>query len=612
VERYKEEVRDERGTRALDDAAQDLRFAWRALRRRPGFSLVAAFTLALGIGATATLYGVVRAVLVAPLPYGGADRVVAVWSAWKGFDQTWLSYDEWEGYRAGCGRSPTSPCSPTARRRSRRRRRGGARAHGAVSANLFRVLQVSPSLGRGFTAEEDRPNGPAVVVLGYDCGSAASAATRRRGRQIQIDGRGVTVVGVMPAGFRLPIDFGAAGPTQAWGPLATDATQNGGTPGPAFNPNGGNHGYYGVARLAPGATVAEADAGMAAVIRRATADGSFQAPPQFRAYAVPIDAQITGRVRPVLLVTFAAVGLILLIACANVAGLLLVRGEQRRRGLAVRIALGVGRPRLVRLLAAESLVLAGAGGLLGAGLAALGAWLVRHTAPAGLARVADTRVDGGVLLFALGAAGLSAVLAGLLPAVQGARVAPAVTLREGGRAATAGAARLRWQGALVVAEVALAVVLVAGAGLMVRSVANLFATETGFRAEGVLTMRLSTPSTAYPDSARVAAFWEELRRRVAAVPGVDAVGAARQLPLASEMGDWGLQVDGYAPPPGEGTPGDWQVVTAGYFEAMGMRPRAGRVFDARDGMDAPLAMVVNRRFAAKYLAGRDPLGAACA
>ena len=611
VERYKEEVRDERGTRALDDAAQDVRFAARALRRRPGLALVASFTLAVGIGAAATLFGVVRAALLAPLPYGDAGRVVSVWSAWKGFDQTWLSYDEFEGYRAGVrafadvalfsdgAATFTDGAGDPERVRT-----------ASVTANLFHVLGVSPVLGRGFTAEEDRPNGPSVVVLGYDLWQRRFGGDPAvLGRAVQVGGRASTIVGVMPAGFRLPVDYGAAGPTRAWFPLATDATQEGGTPGPAFNPNGGNHGYYGVARLAPGATVAEADAGMAAVLRRAQADGSFDAPPQFRAYAVPVAEQVTGRVRPVVLVTFAAVGLILLIACANVAGLLLVRGEQRRRELAVRVALGVGKPRLLRLLATESLLLAAAGGAAGAGLAALGAWAVRHAAPAGLARVADTRVDGGVLLFAVGAAALSAVLAGLLPALQGVRVAPALTLREGGRAATAGAARLRWQRALVVAEVALAVVLVAGAGLMVRSVRNLFATEAGFRAEGVLTMRLSTPSPWYPDSLRVAGFWDELQRRVTAVPGVEAVGAVRQLPLTSEMGDWGLTVEGYTPPPGEGTPGDWQVVTPGYFEAMGMRPRAGRTFDARDGMRAPLAMVVNRRFAERYLAGRDPLGA---
>jgi predicted permease len=222
--------------------------------------------------------------------------------------------------------------------------------------------------------------------------------------------------------------------------------------------------------------------------------------------------------------------------------------------------------------------------------------------------VAETRLDLPVLGFALGVAACAALLAGLLPALQGTRVAPAQELRDGGRSATAGAARLRWRQSLVVIEVALAVVLVAGAGLMIRSVRNLFAIDTGFRAEQVLTMRLSTPSTWYADSLRVTAFWEELQRRVSSLPQVERVGAARLLPLASEMGDWGLQVEGYTPPPNEGVPGDWQVVTPGYFEAMGLRVRAGRALDARDGMGAPMALVINRRFAERYLAGRDPIG----
>ncbi len=611
VDRYKEEVRDARGTRWLEDLAHDARFSWRSLRRRPGFTFVAALTLALGIGATTALFGVVKAALLTPLPWGRPESLAVVWSAWKGFDQTWLSYDEWEAYRTEIrafqdvaiftdGASMlTDGTGEPERLRS-----------GSVSANLFPVLGVAPQLGRAFTAEEDRPNGANVVILGHDVWQRRFGGDPAIvGRAIQIGGRASTVVGVMPAGFRLPLDYGAAGATQLWLPLATDASQNGATPGPAFNPNGGSHGYYGVARMAPGATTDQADAQLQALLARVDGQNGYKMPPQFRAYAVPVERQITQRVRPVLLVVFAAVGLVLLIACANVAGLLLVRGEHRRRELAVRVALGIGAPRLARLLLMESLILAVLGGTLGVALAALGVWLVRHTAPAGLARVADTQLDLPVLGFALGVAAVAAVLSGVLPAFEGTRVAPAHELRDGGRGATVGAARLRWRQSLVVAEVALAVVLVAGAGLMIRSVRNLFAIDAGFRAERVLTMRLSTPSTWYGDSVRVAGFWDELQRRVAALPGVQRVGAARLLPLASEMGDWGLRVEGYTPPPGEGVPGDWQVVTPGYFEAMGLRLRAGRFLDARDGMGAPQAMVINRRFAEKYLAGRDPLGA---
>ncbi|HEX6631757.1 MAG TPA: ABC transporter permease, partial [Gemmatimonadaceae bacterium] len=609
VERVKEEVRDERGTRWLEDFGRDLRFAWRSLRRRAGFTAVAALTLALGIGATTALFGVVKAALLAPLPYGNPEGVTMVWSAWTGFDQTWVSYDEWEAYRAGIpafadvALFSDGSITLTGGDGSTRLRAG------YVGANLFSVLGVSPVLGRGFTAEEDRPNGPRVLLLSHALwqrrfgGDAAIV-----GKQIQVGGQGATVVGVMPPGFRLPLDYGADGPTQAWLPLGEDAASQGAVPGPEFSRDGQSHGFYAVARLAPGATPRQADAQLRDLFAGLVRDGVYPAEQRFRAYTVPVEEQVTGRVRPALLVVFGAVGLVLLIACANVTGLLLVRGEHRRRELAVRVALGAGARRLTRLLLAESLVLAALGGALGVVLAAAGVWLLRRTAPAGLPRIADATLDPGVLLFALGTTAAAALLAGMLPALQVGRVAPANDLKEGGRAATAGPGRLRWRQLVVAGEIALAVVLPTGAGLMIRSVANLFAIDPGFRPQQVLTLQLSTPSTWYPDSTGVAAFYDDLQARIAALPDVEAVGAARLLPLATEMGDWGLRVEGYTPPPHQGTPGDWQVVTPGYFEAMGLRLVDGRVFDARDRMGAPLAMVVNREFVRRYLAGRAPLG----
>jgi putative ABC transport system permease protein len=328
----------------------------------------------------------------------------------------------------------------------------------------------------------------------------------------------------------------------------------------------------------------------------------------FHAYAVPVEEQITGRARPVLLVVFGAVVLVLLIACANVAGLLLVRGETRRRELAVRVALGAGGRRLARLLIAESAVLAALGCAAGVALATVSVRLLRSNAPAGVPRVAETSVDWTVLLFALVMAVVTALITGALPLAQAAKLGLASELREGGRSATSGRGRLRWRQLLVAAEIALAVVLVAGAGLMIRTVRNLLTIDPGFRPDGVLTMRVSTPSIWYPDSIRVVSFWDDVERRVAAIPGVKRVGAARLLPLASEMGDWGLVVEGYTPPPNQGTPGDWQVVTPGYLETMGVNVREGRTFDARDGMSAPLALVVNRTFEQQYFAGRRALG----
>ena len=609
VERFKEDVRDERGARWFQDLGGDLRYGVRTLRRRPMFTAMAVLTLALGIGATTALFSVVKAVLLTPLPFGNPDRIAVLWSAWKGFDQTWLSYDEFEAYDSGIrafenvGLFTDGAVNLVEGGEPERIRAG------FVTEDVFSILGVQPLIGRGFTTEEDRFGGDRVIVLGH-------ALWQRRfggdpsivGRQIDIGGNPRTVVGVMPAGFRLPLDFGGAGVTEMWLPLATDATREGATPGPAFTKGGQSHGFYGVARLRDGFTIETANSQLDALIAQATREGVYPESMQFRAYAVALDEQVTGRIRPALLVVFAAVGIVLLIACANVAGLMLVRGEARRRELAVRAALGASSQRLTRQLLTESAVLAATGGALGVALAALAVNVVRTAAPADLPRFTEARLDPLVLLFALAAAVFAALVAGVLPALQAGKVAPGNELKEGGRSATAGASRLRWRQALVAAEVALAVVLVSAAGLMVRSVANLFAIDSGIDPRNVLTMRLSTPSAYYPDSLKVVAFHEELKRRISAIPGVTGMGAVRILPLATEMGDWGLEVEGYQPPPSEGTPGDWQVVTPGYFEAMGLRLIEGRFIEERDRMDAPFAMVINRRFTEKYLAGREPLG----
>jgi len=610
VERHKDAVRDERGTSWLEELAQDARFGLRTLSRRPGFTTIASLTLALGIGASTALFGVVKAVLLTPLPYSRPEGIAVLWSAWKGFDQTWLSYDEYEGWKsdirafANVGIFSDGAVNLTENGESDRLRAG------FIDRDILPILGVTPALGRGFTAEEDVPNGPNVVIIGNDVWQRRFGADPSVvGRSIQINGRASLVVGVMPAGFRLPLDFGADGATQVWIPLGTDAANNGAVPGPAFAKGGSSHGYYGLARLRAGATIEQANKQLAERVARLVAEGDYPKEQEFRAFAVGVEEQVAGRLKPVLLVVFAAVGFVLLIACANVAGLLLVRGEQRRREMALRVALGAGSRRISRQLLTETVVLAGLGGTLGVLLAAGGVWLLRNTAPASLPRVAETRLDPAVLGFALGIAVIAALIAGLLPALQATSVTPQTELREGGRSATAGPGRLRWRQTLVAAEVALAVVLVTGAGLMIRSVSNLFAIDAGIRPEGVLTMRLSTPAAWYPDSLRVSAFHDELRRRVAALPGVKAVGLVRILPLATEAGDWGLRVEGYTPPPNQGTPADWQVVTPGYFEAMGIHLVQGRFFDERDRMDAPLAMIINRRFVELYLQGRPPLGA---
>jgi predicted permease len=609
MENVREEVRDARGARWFQDLMQDVHYARRTLLRRPGFAAIAVLTLAIGIGATTALFGVVKAVLLTPLPYREPERVAVIWSAWKGFDQTWLSFDEYEAYEHEVKAfENVALYSDLALNLTEGDQPERFRA-GAVMHDVFSILGVSPILGRGFTPDEDRPNGPAVIVLGYDLwqrrfnGDAAIV-----GKEIQVNGRATQVVGVMPSGFKLPLDFGGSGATHAWIPLATDAAANGAVAGPAWSMQGQSHGYYGVARMRPGATIEQVNAQLKTSVDMATDDGVYPTAMLFRAFARTANEQVTGKIAPVLLVVLGAVGFVLLIACANVAGLMLVRGEARRRELAVRVALGASGQRLTRQLLTESFVLAGVGGTVGVLLAAAGVWLIKRVAPGDLPRFSETTLDLPLLAFALATSLGAAILAGVLPALQANRGAPAGDLKDGARGATTGIARLRWRQALVSIEVALAVVLVCGAGLMVRSVSNLFAIDPGFDSSNVLTMRLTTPAAFYTDPQQIETFHTELNRRVSEIAGVKSVGTVRLLPLASEMGDWGVQVEGYTPPPHQGTPADWQIVMPGYFETMGLELVDGRVFEERDVMDAPLALIVNRRFVEMYLGGGTALG----
>jgi len=589
------------------EPGRDLRLAARSLRRQPALSLLVALTLAFGIGATTALFAVVRGVLLEPLPYHDQARIAVLWTSWTGFERTWLSFDEYEAWKsqvpaiASVGLYSDGAVNLTDGDESQRVRAS------SVDIGVFGTLGVAPAIGRGFTADEDAPNGPRAAILSFETwqrryGGDPSIV----GRSVQVNGEAVPVVGVMPDGFRLPLDYGAAGASAIYFPLAANAESSDAVPGPSFQRGGGSHSFYAVARLAPGATVADANIQVARVVAALVADGTLRR--DFRLFAIPVEEQVTGPVSGAILLLFGATILVLLIACANVAGLLLVRGERRRRELAVRVALGSSRGRLARLLLAESALLAIVGAAGGTLLAWGGVVLVRRLAPPSLPRIDEVTVDPRLLFVALVAATVSALLVGLLPALQATRVAPGEALKDGGRGATAGGGRLRWRQALVSAEVALAVLLVVGAGLMVRSVRHLLAIDPGFSTRGVLALQLSTPSAWYGDAPQVAAFWERLHAAVGGIPGVQAVGAVRLLPLASEIGDWGLQVEGYVPPPQAHTPAEWQVVTPGYFETMGVRLVTGRVLDARDGRDAPLAMVVNRRFAELYLAGRAPLG----
>ena len=609
VERFKEEGRDVRGTRWLEDFTGDLRYGARGLRRAPGFALAAALTLALGIGVTTALFSVVEAVLLQPLPFGDPTRTVLLWSSWKDFPKTWVSYDEYELYRDesrtfdGMALFSDYPATVTGSGEPERVRAS------QVTHGILRVLGVAPALGRGFLPEEDVPNGPRVAMLGHELWQRRFAGDPSAvGRMIEIGAQPFQIVGILPAGFRLPLDYGAGGVTQILTPLAPQADQLGGIEGPPVSSNGGSHGFYAVAHLAPGATPDAASRALRAITDRLTAEGIYPESWHFQAIVTPLREEISGAMRPVLLVLLGAVTLVLLIACANVAGLLLVRGDRRRRETTLRAVLGAGRVRLARQFLTEGLTLALTGGALGIAVAWLGVTATRAWAPASLPLVREVSLNARVLGFALVTTLATVAAFALAPALTATRVRLTDAMKDGGRGSTAGRTRLRARQLLVTGEIALAVALIIGGGLMIRTVQRILAIDPGFRSEGVLTMELSLPSVRYPRDAQVTAFFAELRRRVAALPGVKAVGAARQLPLAKEIGDWGMVVDGYTPPPNEGAPGDWQVVTPGYFEAMGMRLVSGRFFDQRDDPQGAPSIIVSRQLVEKYFGGRDALG----
>lgn len=584
---------------------QDLRFALRSLRRAPGFSIVAVLTLGLGIGAAAAVYSVAEGVMLRPLPYRDADRVVTVWSSWVNFpDKTWVSLGEYQAYvqqshslqdlalYATGSASFTDPDNPE--------RVGAA----VVTPNTFSILGVAPEVGRVFTRQEARANAH-VVVLGYAVWQRRFGGDRSVvGRSVQVDGTTQTVVGVMPEGFRLPVDYASASPTQVYEPQYVDRE----APDP-IRTNGGNHGWYAVGRLAPGVTVQQARTELIHLAEGWVAEGARDASMRFvpRVYSVKDD--IVSNAQVTLLVLLGAVALLLLIACGNVANLLLARADARAREVAVRTALGAPRWRVLRQLLGESLVLSLLGASFGLGLAYLGVHGLLSIDPTAVPRAGDIHVDAGVTAVTLALAVITTLLVGLVPSLRLTSGRPRSRLGDGTRGAGVGARSNRTQGMLVAAQTAMAVVLLTGAGLMMRTFVRLLAVDPGFHPQRVLTMRITAPSASYPKATDVVGFYRELLRRVRELPGVEAAGAARLLPLASEMGDSGLRVEGYTPEKNESTQADWQWITPGYLKVMRIPLLEGRTFTEGDDAHGAEVILINQALARHYFGHRSPLGA---
>jgi putative ABC transport system permease protein len=575
----------------FDNLRQDITGALRGLIKSPGFAAASLVTLALGIGATSAIFSVVKAVLITPLPYASPERTVQIFTRWTAFEKTWIADQEVVDFRNMAKTMTAIAAWGSAQQNLTGDGEPIRIGVGLVNANLFDVLGVRPAIGRVITPEEDVQNGPQVAVLGHPLWQSRYGGDPNViGKTLMINDVPVQVIGVMPEGFRLPTDFNdeAAEPTQLWRPMQWDMTQL-----------SRNHGYYAVATLAPGQTAASATDELRAICQRLTEQGAYPAQMQFSAFAVPIEEEIRGGVKPAMWLLMGAVGFLLLIACANVANLLLVRGDARLREMAVRTAIGAAPDRLVRQLLTESVVLAVLGAAFGLLLAFFGLRILMAVDPTSLPPLAPVRLDWTVVAFTLVLGVVTTIVFGLAPALRTLRINLVESLREGGQQTVAGH-RQRLRNLLVVAEVSLAVVLVIGAGLMVRSLSALGRIDLGFEPERVLTMRVSVPATRYDTPEKVVEFYRLLNERVRAVPGVQSAGFVRVLPLATTIGDYGLDVDGFVESPGVNAKGDWQIATDGAFEAMGMRLMRGRWFAASDTRQSQAVAVINETMARTY------------
>lgn len=582
---------------------RNLRHAARLLLKSPGFAIAAVVTLALGIGANTAIFSLIKTVMLQPLPYDHSEQLVMVWNAANRGEATWLSDRELLSYRED-GRSFSALAAYIETDANVTGGQDPERVRAAaVTANVFATLGVAPLLGRSFAVGEDSPGAQPTVILGH-------ALWQRRfggapdivGRTLQISGRPRMVIGVMRDSVRLPVDYRAARPTELWFPLVID---------PANLGQWGSRSNFVFGRLAPGVEPAAATSELEVIARRWISAGFVKDHGDgglFRT-AIPVQEFVTGDVRRPLLVLLGAVGVVLLVACANVVNLLLARADARRREVAVRTALGASRGDLVRQLLTESLLLSSIGGLAGLALARGAIQVLATLRPAGLPRVEDVAIDPVALAFTAGLAIATGLLFGLLPAVQLSRQGVTAVLNESGRGGAQGKVRHVVRRGLVVAQLALSVILVVGAGLLLRTLVALTQIDLGFNPNRVLTAQLQLTTTDYPRDADVIGFYRQVTERLESVPGVTSAGAVRMLPLSRTIGDWSITIEGRPlASPGENPNADYQSATPGYFKTMGTTLLKGRLLTTADREESPPVVVINDTMAERYWPGQDAIG----
>ena len=580
----------------LDTLARDVRYALRNLAKNRGVTMVAAFSLALGIGANTAIFSAIRAVLLRPLPYAEPGRLAMLWMDNRrlGLHEDLTSFPNYEDWKKNRVFEDLAGFVPSAVILSGLEEPARIPA-AAVTWNFLPVLGVSPILGRNFTAEEDQAGQAQVVILSYGLWQRQFGGDRHVvGKTIEIGNKPYAIVGVMPADFAFP-----AKDSQLWRPLGLT---------PAARASRGGYFLSVIGRMKRGVTNERARAEMAAVGARLEA----QYPDSNKGYGVwvvPLLDQVVGTMRQALLVLLGAVAFVLLIACVNVANLFLGRGAARGREIAVRAALGAGRARLVRQLLTESAVLSLFAGLLGLAMAFFGIRGLVLLAPKELPRLDQIGIDAPVLAFTLAVSVAAAIFCGMLPALRVSGVDLNDALREGGRS-TAGGKRSRYmRSALTVAEVAFSMILLTGAGLMIRSLLSLQSIQPGFRTENVLTWRIAPSRTKFPSRPQVVGFYADLLQRVQSIPGVLGAGAITDIFLSETPNSGSFSVEGHPdPPPEQQIEATRDTISPNYFQAMGVPLIRGRFFNEHDGQDSTPVVIINETMARRFWPGEEAVG----
>ena len=580
----------------MEAILKDIRYAIRGLRKRPGFTVVAVITLALGIGANTSIFSVVNAVILRPLRFTDPDRLAVVWeeASFAGFPTNTpapANYFDWK-------KQNRSFEDMAATRSNSFNLTGDGDpervAAYAVTANFFPILGVQPLFGRLFLDEEDRPGANNVVVLSYQLWQTRyGGANNIINREILLNGTKYTVVGVMPADFQY-----LENDVRLWVPLAlSDKEQN----------NRGAHYLTVVGRLKPGVTMSQAQADMSTLMKNIAKDHpneTFEG--KLGAVVTPIREQLIGKSRQPLFVLLVAVAFVLLIACANVAGLLLARSVGRRREIALRVALGASRLRIIRQLLTESLILAVVGGVIGALLAVWSFSFLQKLIPATLTLSTSLNLDLKVLFFALLISVATGVAFGLVPAIQSAKVDLNEALKQGSTRATA-SSKLR--SSLIVFEVALSIVLLVGAGLLIQTLFRLFNQYSNLQPEKVLTLRTVLPQSKYKELPQRTRFYEQVLERVQHLPGVVSVGYTTSVPLAWKGGTNGFYPEGVTQPiQGMSYDANHREVSTDYLKTMNIPLLQGRYFTAQDNAQSMPVVIVNESMARQYWPGQQALG----